>query len=265
MAVGVDTSEVVAGIGVFIMFLIVVIFYKPPSLTKMEYSREELRAIYGQWEMYSLFVILVSLFVLGGIWYLLILHFVPWYIDNLGPSVYVITTPYDFWMVPALFLGIISSPLPLILVLRYNLRERYKDFTRYRDSGRGRITQKILEVSYVVICGMIILLTIFAIDDYTRFTEDEIVIDYFWGLEELRYSYSEVQTIRFDVKHSKTPSGEIRKKPYFVIEFKDGNTWTTWEYGLGEKDPEVETKIIKFVSERSGKSVQQTELNTEDT
>jgi hypothetical protein len=77
-----------------------------------------------------------------------------------------------------------------------------------------------------------------------------------WGTR--TYPYSQVEAIAL-VARSKAPNGNILASPHYAIRFNDGETWQTSNILIGD-NASRDVAIVKFVAERSGRSIQQVDL-----
>jgi hypothetical protein len=75
---------------------------------------------------------------------------------------------------------------------------------------------------------------------------------------EIIYPYSRISGIK-SVSYIKAPNGDIKVRPYFSIQFDDGERWTTGD-GLRDPDPETDRRLIEFVSGKCGKQPQEVNL-----
>jgi len=75
---------------------------------------------------------------------------------------------------------------------------------------------------------------------------------------EISYPYSRISAIK-SVRHFKAPNGDIKERPYFSIEFDDGERWTTGA-GLRDPYPETDRRLVEYVSGKCGKLPQEVDL-----
>jgi hypothetical protein len=127
---------------------------------------------------------------------------------------------FVFWLVPALFLGILSFGLLLMVLMRLILgKQRYAE---YEIGAQARFNIKNRTWFWVIGSFALVLAVAiyFAQDWYTRFEEDRIAVNPLLGVGETVYSYPEVQRL-VETSHLKAPNGNIVEKKRWFILFKD--------------------------------------------
>ena len=102
------------------------------------------------------------------------------------------------------------------------------------------------------------LFTALGMDCYSRFSEEEIGINRFWGFGERTYSYVQVRHI-VQTTHVKPPFfGETRQETRLSIVFNDGRTWCN--ANTGRSSFEDDLKVIEFVCRKTGKPLTKAKL-----
>jgi hypothetical protein len=227
--------------------------YRPPADNDPTLSLEELDERYGAWLKLSLIPTVLFTAALTGLWYLFfrllqVVAHVP-----IPPSRYFLFPPAAFWLIPSFFLGLVCTVWPLQWLYRFLLGKRYAEFIHYTGMRDGFDGRKFFRWMALAIFLVAFGLLPFALDCYTRFTDESMFINPFWSFGEREYPYSEVAEVRA-VAAFIAPNGNRVESPHFEIAFRDGYVWSTRQ-GLRDSDPEKDGVIVRFVSSKSGKPI----------
>jgi hypothetical protein len=157
------------------------------------------------------------------------------------------------FLVPSVVLGILTGVLASDLVLRWLLGHRYGEYEyAWGGAGPGRPGDRGMPLLTFVIAGLVTGLVTFSLDRYSRFEEDRIVINPFWGFGERSYPYSAVEAV-VRTSHYRTKKREIAHTRYHIL-FADGERWCNEDYGPATSDVrEDDTALAEFVCQKSGK------------
>jgi hypothetical protein len=257
-----DSGSISAAAAVFAVIVVFSLLqrwapYKPPSESNLP-PYEELKRKFLKWEQLSLLPLFIfaGLFTIG--WERLLSFFAGLSYASLGDSVFLYTPSPYYWWLPALFLGILTAAIPLTLLFKFLLGPDYGHYVLYGNLRVGFDSQKALRLMAVIIGPVALISSLLAMNCYTKFSDGEITINRFLGVGEIIYPYSRISAIK-SVRYFKAPNGDIKERPYFSIEFDDGERWTTGD-GLRDPDPETDRRLIEFVSGKRGKQLQEVDI-----
>lgn len=225
-------------------------------------SLQQLTPKYRAWEAFSIvpFFVFASagtyLSYLGLKTLAKILHPTP------SPDVVFLSSPDIAWWIPSLFIGIIFSVFPIILLFKLILGNRYDEFECYSDMKAGFNTNRAFGFVGVVIVGLSLALSVGLFDFYWRFEKDEFAINPFFKLKEIRYSYSEIKELRL-ISKFRAPNGSLNNSPYYEIVTKTGERWNS-KRGPSD-DMAVLKPLFETLAQKSGLRVMRYELSPDDT
>jgi hypothetical protein len=240
-----------------LIFISIPIFQQlfPSELQKPSADLGELEALYNKWKGASSILSFLAVPIIGFSAYLgLALVANQW--STTIKAVYVVSVDSAYWGIPALFIGIAGAALLIPWVLRVFFGKQTKTLEQYYDYKSGLNSRKanvVLMAGIAVLCFGLIL---GGLDDYTRFTEEAIIVRHFYQLPEDIHYYEEVTQIRVIERSNK------RDKTYsFVINFEDGDQWrmNTSQERLTEL-----TEIMDFVAQKSHLDVERISIGTSD-
>ncbi len=247
----------IAVTAVFALLAKLIPFQPPPEIPDEE--RESLVQRYRWVDAAFLPVFFVSAGLLTLFWSWLLNLLGEWRLSQLPPSVYLITPePYwVFWMLPGLFLGIITSAVPMTLAMRLVLgKQRYAEYllaSQLRTRFDFRKATYLFFIGTGLLVGVVVVL---GLDWYTRFGEKEIAVNRLLGFGETVYSYNDVTGL-VEATHLKAPNGNIVERTRWFILFKDGDRWCNEDLGSRPANfAERDAALRKFVAEKTGKSWQ---------
>jgi hypothetical protein len=138
------------------------------------------------------------------------------------------------FLLPTVFIGLYLAIIPTDLLLRLRLKEKYAEYTLYGNLLYGFDTWKAIKNLAVVTLVPCAMFTIFAMDCYARFTDDQIITNRFLCFGETAHNYSQVTRIK-SVRFSVAPGENGGESPYHAVHFSDGSSWSTAS-GLYEAD-----------------------------
>jgi hypothetical protein len=214
---------------------------------------DEEHSVYRRWEIggaLSLFP-LVALLCFG--WYLVLTSAANLFYHDLPGTRFVVRPAAYYWMLPALVLGIITSPIPLDWLYRVLLRDRYRRFHRFSLERAGFDARRLFVFLAVIILTASAVFFVAGVTSFCRFTDAGIEIQRPFSFHSAFYSYARVRAIEH---HSsmRMPAGNTIKRPNHVIIFDDSTSWSSAD-GLRDPSPEVDSRIARFVSGRTGLSI----------
>jgi hypothetical protein len=209
---------------------------------------EELSALakkYSKWDLLTLPILLVVVPTLTLGWWLILVKVSEWRFTFIETGIFYLLPPPIAWLLPAMFIGIISSVFPMDGLYRLLLRKNhaeYQDFQRRKwPTNPNRTASWFLGIA----SGLALLAIGLMLDSYILARPNEIVINPLWSLGESRYAYSDVKSIRSSMR-LKTAEWD---EPLYVIDFQNGGRWSTrWE----DRDPKELEDLMNFISQQSG-------------
>jgi hypothetical protein len=178
---------------------------------------------------------------------------------RLGPARWVLApSPYYLWLCAG-FLGMLSAAPVLQVLYRTFLRERYDEYLLFTNLRVGFDTWKALRALAAVIVPAALAFGLLGVDAYAQVTDDAIVVNRFWSVDEERHPYTAVEAVRA-VERVKALSGDLVQRPHLVVTFADGTRWST-ESLVRDPDPATDAVIAGFVAGRAAKPVEQVDLD----
>ena len=186
---------------------------------------DQLKEEYSKWEQSATLFYLVFSAAFGyGLW-LLLQGFYDLHLSHLEPSVFLIPQPTVVWAMPALFITIFASAIPMHYSLLYLLgKERYSEYTEYGNQKFKVDSWKLLTYMSYVCIPVSVVFTVMAFNNYAYITNNKFVTNAFFSFSEKRYTFNEIKEIEL-VKSFEAPNGNIVRNPYYVIYFSDDNDY----------------------------------------
>jgi hypothetical protein len=220
---------------------------------------EALAKIYMKWEVIALLFFFVYWPATGFLWYLL-LQFVGDFAAQSHEPCVILEVPFGiFWVLPAVFLGIPSTVVPLAITFKILLGDRYEEYMRWSNQRQGFDAWKVLGLMTVLFVMGSVFWMVGSLRLWEEFHEDRVVIMRPWYWSPRTYPYARVKTIAHFAR-SQAPNGNILDNPRTVIKFDDGMTWST-RNRIAVPDQQREADIINLVSTRSGRPILQLDID----
>jgi hypothetical protein len=163
------------------------------------------------------------------------------------------TLTWGSCLVPSLVLGILTGVLVSDLALRLALGDRYGEYEfAFGGGGPGRPGDRGMPLLTFVVAGLVTAWVTLGLDRYSRFEEDRVVINPFWGFGERSYPYSAVEAV-VRTSHYRRKGRDIEHTRYYIF-FSGGERWCNEAYepaapGVHEED----AALVDFVCRKSGK------------
>ena len=247
-------SHALTGVTVMIVLLVArkLIPYKASTI-ECQKSLEELKREYTKWELFAILPFFVCVAALMYFWYGLFRDMADWFAHGLPPCHYLFMPCWAFWALPALFLGIITSALPVILLYKALLRERYAEYIHYTNLKAGFDGLKVFAWISAPIVVLAVAAVVIGINTYTQFKDDAIVIKRPVAWRPVAYPYGRVAAVA-EVARLVAPNGNLVDRTHYVIRFDDGTSWTS-EDGMHEGEPEHDRAAVTFAAEAAGKAI----------
>ncbi len=175
-------------------------------------------------------------------------------IDDIGEYVYVFYPQRILFLMPAMYLGILTSMIIVDFLSKVFLRKHYLDicdFLKVYGGFSSPRSRTLLNVLYSVVCILSIVYLAFFSDFYAVFKDDVIVTDRLGGFKERTYDYSQIERINVST-HKRTSGGNDYRSATVRLVFDDGRKITTSDFGYKYSMPDIQD-FIDFVSDKSGK------------
>lgn len=218
-----------------------------PPLTELE------RRIYWRWEAASILPIILFATLLTYACYLALRGASHLFVKSTPGTRYLVETIPIFWLLPAFFLGVLWSAVPMVWIYRRLLGDRFPRYERACNERAGFDGRRALVWLGALITAAAAASFVAGVTSFARFHEDGVEISRPLALRSKYYPYSRVQAI----EHRATirpPNALIIKRPHHVILFDDGTSWSTRD-GLRDPVPDVDARIAELVSQRSGQPI----------
>ncbi len=229
------------------------LFPEPTAASAKEPITDEERRVYRRWEVGSLLPIVVLAPLLGYMWYLGLTWAASFFHHEVQGTRFLIRPSQAYWLVPAIFLAIVSLPIPLDGLYRGLLRDRYRRFERYCVERTGFDARRFFVCLAVLVVAGSAVFFLAGVTSFSRFTDAGIEIQRPFSFRSVFHEYAHVRTIEHRATF-RAPIGTTIPRPYHVILFDDGTSWSSDE-GLRDPMPEVDGQIAQLVSQRSKRPI----------
>lgn len=173
---------------------------------------------------------------------------------RLVPAIYLAPVDSVYWAIPAVFLGIALSGIPIWFFNRWRLKDRFPRLVAFFNQ-QYRYDQRKAGLAFTA-AGLVLVLalTLAGLNLYLRLTPDQVAAGGFFGLLEDRHSYTEITRLEERIQVDGGNPAQIRDHT-FLIEFTDGSRWQTNSFGKRPVLP-VYRELLDFAGLRSGKPVE---------
>ena len=215
---------------------------------------ELLKGKYGRWEtwiglsLFSLAILIASIYTLMFWGLSRLLH------PAGKGDLYVILPAWPIWILPSLFLGIVTAVLGYMIVFKKMIgEENYKEYELYDRLKNGPYGKKIfltVSVLIVIVCAVFLPLSL---DHYVRVNDEGVTLSRFKGFGEKLYSYDQIRELR-QVLSQKDEAGNITHQQYFEIQFDD-NFILTFQHNVFNFGYDRQYDMVSYVSDQSSVKV----------
>lgn len=206
----------------------------------------ELAAKYSKWDIYALPLFFISAPLVGYISWLAMLKISEFRFSLLPQSNYMFLPLPISWVIIAMFVGIIGSVLPMYLVIRFLLGDKYSEYKKFNLMKSSGNTQKSSYIFFGISTLLCIIASTLMLDYYTVAYPDKLVINELWNIGEKQYSYADIASIL-----SSKQQKEESNRSVYVVKFTDGyRLSTSWD--TNDRDPDQINSFMEYVSEQSG-------------
>ena len=214
---------------------------------------DEERSVFRRWEVSSIlpFFLLTPLLVFA--WYLGLTWAASLFQHEARGARFLVKPSFVYWLVPALFLGMITLVIPLDWLYRALLRGRYRRYERYCMEGVGFDPRRLFACLAVFAFAGAAVFFLAGVTSFSRFTDTGIEIRRPFSFRSRFYEYTRVRAIEHRAT-SRAPAGNTMRRPEHVILFDDGTSWSSSE-GLRDPVPALDGRIAQLVSERSKRPI----------
>ena len=155
-----------------------------------------------------------------------------------------------FWLLPSVFLGLMTSVMILQLLLRMGLRRGYPRLVRYYSETMRFDVMKVMWASFVIVLLGSSLWFVWGIHSFSRFSQRGIELGNPPFFAVTFHPYDDVLAIE---QHATfvAPNGNQVARPHLVIQFKGGTSWTSRTL-FGEPNVDRDRELANLVSQHSG-------------
>ncbi len=215
-----------------------------------EKDLDQLEEEYSKWNNLSLVPFFIFAFSIGFlIWYGLN-NLSTYRMSLLEESVYLFPPARAAWGLPAVFMSLILSAIPLHYLYLWILgKERYSEFNQYTNLKFGIDGTKTVKYMSVVIVPACLIFTLLAMDSYIKVTKDSFIANPLLTLGVKEFRFEEIESIEL-TKSFKAPNGNIVRRSYYTIEFNNGYTYDL-ESTMSELDFKQQQEIVDYITKNS--------------
>lgn len=185
-----------------------------------------------------------------------------WEASRFTEAAYLILPTTIIWVIPAVFLGILTGSFLVDSISRRSLKADYAGYVRYQERKHGWTTKMAWYLLYGPITMLSLIFIIMALDWYIVFTPVEIVIDPFLGFTEGHHQYSSIVSLK-TAPEFVAPNGQRTHRREYLILFSDGSHWSTNLEPSGMNEGK-KREIMDYVSLHSRVPIQRVEVLTND-
>lgn len=161
---------------------------------------------------------------------------------------------YLEWLVSSMFLALLVCGWLLERIAKSYWPEEYAAYTAAYIS-QSEVDWKRIERPVVVgTVSLSLLLALLMWDFGSRFTNDRLVANPFFGIGAEEHFYSDLEQITY-YDSVRRPDGKDRFSPQLILHFRDGYSWES-RWGPGIVTPDVLQSLTAELSEISGVHVE---------
>ena len=177
-------------------------------------------------------------------------------IDALQASFAVVGSSLSWagFILPAFFLGIVSSFLPLWVAARLVAGRRFAEYAHYEYERVGAARRLGISAFFLLVMAVIMVVVNLCLNSYSRIDTQTIAVNWY-GMGENTYSYESIDKI-IVTSNWRTPKDEIRSDKRLHIIFSDGEDWwcdcNNIRFGPSCRDGD---ELLEILSAKSGKPV----------
>jgi hypothetical protein len=173
---------------------------------------------------------------------------------RLIPAVYLAPVDPAYWRIPAIFLGISLSGIPIWFFNRWRLKERFPRLVAFFNQ-QSRYDQRKAGLAFSAVGLAIVLALVMAgLNLYLRLTPDAIAAGRFFVLVEDTHRYDQVTRLQEHIRVDAANPQRVRNHT-FLIEFADGSRWRTVSFG-SRPVPPIYRQALEYAARRSGRPLE---------
>jgi len=206
----------------------------------------ELAIKYGKWDIYALPLFFISAPVVGYLSWLVMVKISSFRYSLLSQSNYMFLPLPISWGIIAIFVGIMGSAIPMYLIIRLLLGDKYPEYQKFNSMKSSGNTHKSFYIFFGILALLCIIASTLMLDYYTIAYPDKLVINELWGVGEKQYSYTDIDSIRSS-KQQKKGSDRLVYTVEFTDEYKFSTSWDT-----NDRDPKQINSFMEYAAQRSG-------------
>ncbi len=172
---------------------------------------------------------------------------------RLIPAIYLAPVDPIYWAVPAVFLGIALSGIPIWFFNRWRFKTRFQRLVAFFNQ-QCRYDQRKAGLAFTAVGLVAVLaLVLVGLNLNARLTADQVATGGFFGLFAEKHTYSQVTRLEERIRVAGDNPAKIVDHT-FLIEFSDGFRWKTNSFG-GRPVLPVYRELLEFAGQRSGQPV----------
>lgn len=216
---------------------------------------ESLKRKYAKWENRLKFVYLALWVpVTAAIW-LPLQTISDWHGQLLSPAESRITPGPIFWFIPAFFLALVLSAMPLAWLTKKWLGPNFHEYETYIRLKTKYDIDRVNRSLYWIVGVLFTLAVFLGLDWYVLVRADALVVNPLLGFGETVHPYTDVITIQ-TAPRLIAPNGNIVWRREFVVRFRDGQTWSTNSIPANMREAE-KRELATLISKRSGTPIEE--------
>jgi hypothetical protein len=214
---------------------------------------DEERRVYRRWEVGAHVLLFIFVPLLGFAWYFALRGAAGLFQHGAPGTRFLVRPTPNFWGIPAIFLGIISSAVPMEWLYRLLLRDRYRRYERFCNERVGFDGRRVFAwlAAFVAIGSSVGFVA--GVTSFARFDETGVEIGRPLSFRNKFYPYKSVKSIEHRATF-RAPNGNTIQRTHYVVVFDDGTSWNTRE-GLRDPVPESDDRIAQLVAQKSGRPI----------
>lgn len=157
------------------------------------------------------------------------------------------------WWLPAFFMALLLSGLPLTALLKVVLKQRYRDYERYSALRYGFDQRRVLKGLTALVCTGCALFTYLLFDAYVVASDQALRVNTLFGAER-RYEYAQITEV-VTAPALVAPNGNLVYRRVFLLRFADGSSYSSDNMPQQELGGRTREEWIDFVLRRSGRAL----------
>jgi hypothetical protein len=232
----------------------------PPVATAA--SLEELQARYGKWDAIVFLVAAAACAPLGWLLWLALRGLAAAIAALLPPAEFLWVVGPPYWGLPAALLAFGLLFPVASWVERRLLGERLAEYRVYQRLKTRMDVARVGRLFGTVLALAAAVAILLGLDCSVQLRADELVINRYLGLGEVRHPMHEVVAIR-TAPALVAPNGNLVARREYVVRFADGTSWSTNGL-LAEVTPEERRRFAERLAELSGAPVEEVEVLTNE-